>query len=170
MLPSCDEEAVTMERLGEWARGYNARHAHKIRMRGRVLRMAIADVMTVYMGIGTGDGNRVVVETIRAFGPREKVGTGYLPQTDAETAQGAGHGESRYTVYQQVSQQLHRVLEAEGLERVQLQTVARLVAGYADLFLARCAVCERVVSGEVPAVVRRWTGAGWRAEHIGCAI
>ncbi|PPQ64989.1 hypothetical protein CVT26_015698 [Gymnopilus dilepis] len=106
LLPGCEEAAVTMEGLGEWARAYNASNAHKLRVRDGMLRLAMGDVMTVYMGIGRGDGGRVVVETIRAFGPREK---------------GDGHGESRYAVYQQVTQQLHAMLEEEGLEKVKLQ-------------------------------------------------
>ncbi|KAH9485298.1 hypothetical protein JR316_0002206 [Psilocybe cubensis] len=73
-LPHSTEPGVTVSELGEWARAYNSTHTNKIRIRGRTLRMAIPDVMTVYMGIGTQE--RVVVETIRAFGSREMRWTG----------------------------------------------------------------------------------------------
>ena len=174
LLPGCEEAAVTMEGLGEWARAYNASSAHKLRVRDGMLRLAMGDVMTVYMGIGRGDGGRVVVETIRAFGPREKVERPFFSDLVRlmTVLQGDGHGESRYAVYQQVTQQLHAMLEEEGLEKVKLQSAVALVDSYADLFVSRCVVCERVVSaeGHVPAVVRWWTGGGWRKRHIGCAI
>jgi hypothetical protein len=143
-----------MENLGEWARAYNETHANKIRIRGRLLRLAMVDVMTVYMGIGIGGDGCVVVETIRAFGPREQT---------------TGHGQSRYAVYQQLSQQLGKMLEGGG-ELAGLAAVAGAVDGYSDLFVRACRVCGRVVGseGHVPAVVRVWTSEGWAAEHLGC--
>ena len=144
---------MKMENVGEWARSYNETHTHKIRIRGRLVRLAMADVMTVYMGIGVdGDGN-VVVETIKAFGPREQT---------------TGQGQSRYAVYQQLSQQLAKMLEGSGGGG--LAGVAEIVGGYSDLFVRACRVCGRVVEneGHVPAVVRIWTPEGWAAEHVGC--
>ncbi|KAF8972957.1 hypothetical protein BDZ97DRAFT_1649446 [Flammula alnicola] len=155
LLPSTLEEGITMERLGDWARAWNAGNRSKIRIRGRIIRLAMGDVMTVYMGIGIGRKGEVAVETIRAFGPREIV---------------LGHGQSGYAVYQQVSQQLGKMLEQEG--QVKLQTMVELVMAYQDLFVRRCDVCGRVVSneGHVPCVVRIFDGKGWRAEHVGCVI
>ena len=143
-----------MENLGEWARAYNETHTNKIRIRGRLLRLAMADVMTVYMSIGIDGDGCVVVETIRAFGPREQT---------------TGHGQSRYTVYQQLSQQLGKMLEG-GRELAGLAAVAGAVGGYSDLFVRACRVCGRLVGSEshVPAVVRVWTSEGWAAEHLGC--
>ncbi|KDR75410.1 hypothetical protein GALMADRAFT_1333804 [Galerina marginata CBS 339.88] len=154
VLPVCSEDAVKMEQLGAWARAYNAAHKNKIRIRGDMVRLAIPDVMTVYMGVGRGEGDRVVVETIRAFGPREQM---------------EGHGQSGYTVYQELSQQMNKMLEMAG--QAKLQQAVGLVEAYEDVFVGRCAVCGRVVAGEghVPGVVRRWTGSGWAGEHIGCS-
>jgi len=144
-------ENVKMENVGEWARTYNETHTNKIRIRGRLVRLAMAEVMTVYMGIGEDADGCVVVETIRAFGPREQM---------------TGQGQSRYAVYQQLSQQLGKMLEGGA----GLAGVAEMVGGYSDLFVRACRVCGRVVGteGHVPAVVRVWTPDGWAAEHVGC--
>ena len=62
-----------MSDIGHWALEYNKKNTNKIRIRGKLVRYTIPDVMTAYMGIG-GNGNEdVVVETIRVFGPREQV-------------------------------------------------------------------------------------------------
>lgn len=67
------EKGVKMSDIGVWAHEYNKTNTNKIRIRGKLVRYTIPDVMTVYMGIG-GDGDEdVVVETIRVFGPREQV-------------------------------------------------------------------------------------------------
>lgn len=145
-------ENVKMENVGEWARMYNETHTNKIRIRGRLVRLAMAEVMTVYMGIGVDGNGCVVVETIKAFGPREDT---------------TGQGQSRYAVYQQLSQQLGKIVEGGGGGG--LAGMAEIVGGYSDLFVRACRVCGRVVEteGHVPAVVRVWTAEGWAAEH-GC--
>ncbi|CAA7259265.1 unnamed protein product [Cyclocybe aegerita] len=150
------EEGVKMEGLGEWAREFNRTHdKSKLRIRERLLRLTVEDVMTVFLGIGASADGRVRVETIRAFGAREK------PQA---------HGESGYSVFQQLTQQLGKVVEVES--GATLQTIVELVESYDVVFVARCVLCGRVVSseGHVPCVVRRWNGSGWDAEHIGCVI
>ena len=72
-LKETKEKGVKMSDIGVWAHEYNKTNTNKIRIRGKLMRYTIPDVMTVYMGIG-GDGDEdVVVETIRVFGPREQV-------------------------------------------------------------------------------------------------
>jgi hypothetical protein len=72
-LKETKEKGVKMSDIGVWAHEYNKVNTNKIRIRGKLVRYTIPDVMTVYMGIG-GDGDEdVVVETIRVFGPRERV-------------------------------------------------------------------------------------------------
>ncbi|KAF8160992.1 hypothetical protein B0H34DRAFT_673052 [Crassisporium funariophilum] len=154
LLPEATEEAVGMDQLGQWASEYNRANKNKLRIRGSVVRFSIPDVMTVYMTVG-GAG-RVVVETIRVFGPREQKGQ---------------HGQSGYAVYQQLTQQLGSVLEKE--RDASFQGVVGLLGVYSDLFILRCSVCGRVVSGEghVPPVVRWYcSGNGWMGRHVGCVI
>ncbi|KJA27771.1 hypothetical protein HYPSUDRAFT_197931 [Hypholoma sublateritium FD-334 SS-4] len=144
------EDAVPLAELGAWGTAWNAAHATAaLRIRGRVVRIALADVLTAYLGIGVAADGAVVVETVRVFGARE-----------------AGLGESAFGVFRAVSQQLGRGL-AGGAG---LAAVAGHVVAYGDLFEGPCTVCGRVVAaeGHVPCVVRRWDGAGWRAEHAGC--
>ena len=62
-----------MSDIGDWAHEYNKMNQNKIRIRGKLVRYTIPDVMTVYMGIGRDSDEEVVVETIRVFGPREQV-------------------------------------------------------------------------------------------------
>ena len=72
-LKETKEKGVKMSDIGDWAHEYNKMNRNKIRIRGKLVRYTIPDVMTVYMGIG-GDGDEdIVVETIRVFGPREQV-------------------------------------------------------------------------------------------------
>lgn len=67
------EKGVGMSDIGVWAQEYNKTNTNKIRIRGKLVRYTIPDVMTVYMGIGGDAEEDVVVETIRVFGPREQV-------------------------------------------------------------------------------------------------
>lgn len=159
---------MTQSALGEWARAYNTAHKNKIRIKGRTLRLAIPDVLTVYMGIGAQE--RVVVETIRAFGSRETachyVLLLFIILT--QTGQTEGLGQSRYGVFRVLSQQLNKMLDGP----LPLQTVVSAVEAYEDVFDSRCVCCGRVVGmeGDLPGLVRRWTGRSWRVEHIECAI
>ena len=72
-LEETEEKGVKISDIGEWAHEYNKINTNKIRIRGKLVRYTIPDVMTVYMGIGGDDDEDVVVETIRVFGPREQV-------------------------------------------------------------------------------------------------
>ena len=72
-LKETKEKGVKMSDIGVWAHEYNRTNTNKIRIRGKLVRYTIPDVMTVYMGIGEDADGDVVVETIRVFGPREQV-------------------------------------------------------------------------------------------------
>jgi tryptophanase len=72
-LKETKEKGVKMSDIGIWAHEYNKMNTKKIRIRGKLVRYTIPDVMTVYMGIGGEANEDVVVETIRVFGPREQV-------------------------------------------------------------------------------------------------
>jgi hypothetical protein len=72
-LKETKEKGVKMSDIGVWAHEYNKMNTNKIRIRGKLVRYTISDVMTVYMGIGGDADEDVVVETIRVFGPRERV-------------------------------------------------------------------------------------------------
>jgi hypothetical protein len=77
------------------------------------------------------------------------------------------HEQSSYGVYQQVTQQLGRVVSQKSFEGM-----VELLGSYENLFISQCVVCGRVVSGEghVPPVIRWWTGQNWSARHVGCVI
>lgn len=157
VFPPLAEAAVKMEGLPEWAREFNRTHSQcKVRIQGQLLRVTLPDIMTVYMTVGAAHDQDVVVETIRVLGPRE--------------GRRGAYGESEYTVFKLVSQQLATVLEAEQ-GSVELQNVMALVCSYSSLFISPCHVCGRVIPAEspVPAVVRRWEGGAWIGEHVTCS-
>ena len=158
VFPPLVEAGVKMEGLAEWAREFNRTHRQcKVRIRGQLLRVIISDIMTVYMTFGASPEHEVNVETIRVLGPRE--------------ARRGPYGQSQYTVFKLVSQQLATVLEAEQeIGCVKLQNMMALVASYSSLFISPCHVCGRVIPAEshVPAVVRRWEGGDWIGEHVTC--
>jgi len=157
VFPPLAEAAVKMEGLAEWARAFNRNSQCKVRIQGRLLRVTLPDIMTVYMTVGAAHDQDVGVETIRVLGPRE--------------GRRGAYGESEYTVFRLVSQQLATVLEAEQ-GRAQLQNVMALVCSYSSLFISPCHVCGRVIPAEshVPAVVRRWEGGVWIGEHVTCSV
>ncbi|KAF9529302.1 hypothetical protein CPB83DRAFT_277985 [Crepidotus variabilis] len=154
IFPLLAEEGVKMEGLVDWARAFNRTQDCKLRIQDKVLRLSVPEIMTTYMSFGVVEDRQIVVETIRVFGSRE--------------AKGGPHGQSGYTAFQQLSQELGKVLEQE---RVKLQSLVDLVISYSSLFITGCRVCGRVVSSErhVPAVVRRWENDGWVSEHVSCS-
>ncbi|KAI8969581.1 hypothetical protein BD414DRAFT_428312 [Trametes punicea] len=126
-----------------------------------VLRFVISDVVVVYLTLdwSTPEQQAVVVESATAFGPRE---------------QKPPHSQSDYTVYQQLSQQLAKVLQSEPW--VPLQVFVSFLRSYENLFTESCTVCGRVLSAEVhtPPVVRvRKQPIGgypsaWGVQHVAC--
>ena len=159
VFPPLAEPGVKMEGLVDWAREFNRTHDHcKVRIRGQLIRVNLPDIMTVYMTFGTSPDHEVNVETIRVLGPRE--------------GRRGPYGQSEYTVFRLVSQQLATVLEDEQeFGSVKLQNVVALVCSYSSLFISPCSICGRVIPAEshVPAVVRRWEGGTWIGEHVTCS-
>ncbi|KAI0356311.1 hypothetical protein OH77DRAFT_1401367 [Trametes cingulata] len=126
-----------------------------------VLRFVIPDVVVIYMTLerSATEDQALVVESATAFGPRE---------------QKAIHSQSDFTVYQQLTQQLARVLQSEPW--APLQAVVSLLNSYHNLFTEPCTVCGRVLSADVhtPPVarVRREPTADspseWGVHHVAC--
>lgn len=135
---------VTLETLGSFARTFNETHKGKMRIRGRTVRLAVPEVMTVLMVVGEAAvGGRAVVQTIRAFGVGEKV---------------VEHGQSAFEAFRLVSQQLRLRVEEAGSAGAGVGRVAALVCAYGDLFTrgvlrvragdgggGTCAVCGAAV-------------------------
>ncbi|EGN99545.1 hypothetical protein SERLA73DRAFT_134815 [Serpula lacrymans var. lacrymans S7.3] len=108
-----------------------------------VLRFTIYDVLTTYISLAPsceGDST-FVVESVTAFGPREKK----LP-----------HMQSDYLAFQSLSQQLAKMVQSD--PKVSIQALVDLLCSYQGLFVDRCSTCERVLSaeGHVPPVGRIW--------------
>ncbi|KAH9858638.1 hypothetical protein C2E23DRAFT_716748 [Lenzites betulinus] len=172
-LPRAEEGVVpvTLDRLPAFIREHNKANRSKLHVvapkKGRplqcplVLRFVITDVVTIYLSLehsAAGD-QALVVESATAFGPRE---------------QKAIHSQSDYSVYQQLSQQLARVLQSEPW--APLQEIVSLLWAYENLFTEPCVACGRVLSADVhtPPVLRARKEAGedspseWGVYHVAC--
>ncbi|PCH43837.1 hypothetical protein WOLCODRAFT_132985 [Wolfiporia cocos MD-104 SS10] len=143
-----------LSELQEYVREYNRAHSDvQLRLLSRQLecplaaRLLIPDVAVIYLVLNVNPDNResLIVENITAFGPRE---------------QKPPHSQSEFLVYQRLSQQLAKTLQAA--PTAPLAAVLDLLAAYRDLFLTRCCACQRILSaeGHVPPVARVWTDAG----------
>ncbi|CAK5281433.1 unnamed protein product [Mycena citricolor] len=126
-----------------------------------IVRLIIQDVLVSYItATHSGSGSVLVAESVSAFGPREKTHP---------------HSQSKYAVYQHVTQQIARMLQSQ--PRVSFQSLISLLCEYRTLFISQCTNCERVLSpeGHFPPVVRIWmepekeqdTGR-WAPRHISC--
>ncbi|KAH7923942.1 hypothetical protein BV22DRAFT_1047842 [Leucogyrophana mollusca] len=107
-----------------------------------ILRLTILDVLTAYVSLTfEREEDPLVVETVAAFGPREKK----LP-----------HMQSDYLAFQVLSQHIAKMVQSH--PRVPFQTLLHLLTSYRGLFVDRCTSCERVLSadGHVPPVGRVW--------------
>ncbi|KIK94897.1 hypothetical protein PAXRUDRAFT_827543 [Paxillus rubicundulus Ve08.2h10] len=107
-----------------------------------VIRFVIPDVLTAYVSlIFTSLDSPLVVESVTAFGPRERK----LP-----------HEQSDYLALQVLSQHLAKTIQSH--PRVPLQILINLLVSYRGLFVDRCTSCERVLSaeGHIPPVGRVW--------------
>ncbi|KAI0768657.1 hypothetical protein BD413DRAFT_605166 [Trametes elegans] len=166
-----DALPMRLDGLPVFVRDHNKSSPHKLHVvalkRGRplecpvVLRFVIQDVLTVYLKLdrsGTEEQN-LVVESATAFGPRE---------------QKPVHSQSDYTVYQQLSQELAKVLRAEPW--APLRGFVSLLSAYENLFTEPCSVCGRVLSADVhtPPVVRVLRAprpdsrSEWDVHHTAC--
>ncbi|KAG6878532.1 hypothetical protein C0993_004430 [Termitomyces sp. T159_Od127] len=107
LFPDDDSHPLEFEGLAGYIREFNRTHESRLHLwrrtrgddgAGRVLRYTCPDVLTAYMTLAGGPG-RVVVESVAAFGPREKK---------------SPHSESAYAVYRHLSQQIASMLESRG--------------------------------------------------------
>ncbi|KAH7888387.1 hypothetical protein F5I97DRAFT_1802922 [Phlebopus sp. FC_14] len=108
-----------------------------------VLRFMIPDILFTYISlIVTSAEDPIQVESVTAFGPREKK----LP-----------HQRSDYQVFQMLSQHIAKMLQS--YPRVPLQILVSLLVSYRGLFVEQCTSCRRVLSqeGHIPPVARVWT-------------
>ncbi|KAI0082006.1 hypothetical protein K474DRAFT_1703473 [Panus rudis PR-1116 ss-1] len=126
------------------------------------LKFTIPNVVTIFLTLGVGKNQILAVESMTAFGPREKK---------------PPHSQSDFAVYQKLSQQLARVIQSN--PQAPLQLVLKLLASYEDLFIKKCPTCERVLSleGHIPPVARIWTDkqpeadaefTNWAVRHATC--
>ncbi|KAI0661249.1 hypothetical protein C8Q70DRAFT_1043873 [Cubamyces menziesii] len=172
-LPRGDDSPppVRLGGLAAYIKAHNKSSPHKLHVvapkKGRalqcpvVLRFLIPDVVVVYLTLdqSTTEQEALVVESATAFGPRE---------------QKPHHSQSDYTVFQQLSQQLAKVLQTEPW--APLQAIVSLLSAYENLFTEPCTVCGRVLSAEAhtPPVVRvrreptMDQPSAWGVHHVTC--
>ncbi|KAF8557953.1 hypothetical protein OG21DRAFT_77654 [Imleria badia] len=111
-----------------------------------VLRFIIPDVLTAYISlIFTKLEDPLIVESVAAFGPRERK----LP-----------HEQSDYLALQGLSQHITKVILSH--PRVPFQILMSVLVSYRGLFVDRCTSCQRVLSaeGHIPPVARIWVPKG----------
>ncbi|KAI0743445.1 hypothetical protein C8Q80DRAFT_1220444 [Daedaleopsis nitida] len=123
------------------------------------LRLIVPNVVTIYLMVdhkSRSDGT-LVVENATASGSRE---------------QKAPHSQSDFMAFQQLSQQLAKVIRSE--PSAPLQAFVMLLSSYEQLFVDACSNCQRVISaeGHVPPVVRRLVRSSaeprWDVRHVVC--
>ncbi|KAL0956079.1 hypothetical protein HGRIS_002248 [Hohenbuehelia grisea] len=175
MFSSCDEDRLPLrvDDLDRFIKEFNQSHKCKLHIwlgtlaetRHRsvfVLRFLIPDVLVAYATVNAADANSegaLVTESITVFSPMEKK---------------PPHSQSKYAVYQTLSQQLAKMLQSDPF--VSFRAVVNLLCSYDDLFTARCDRCQLVLSmeGHVPPAARVWVngedgvGGQWMARHVMC--
>jgi len=162
---------LQVEGLADYIRNFNETKPYKLHVWTRtkvstilsnpiIVRFTIRDVLTAFITLSYSDGNSVLItHTVTAFGPRE---------------QKSPHSQSDYTVYQNLSQQIAKMVQSH--RRVSFQNLMNLLCSYSGLFVDRCTTCQRVLSieGHVPPVSRIWLDSGtdktglWQPRHIIC--
>ncbi|RDX50024.1 hypothetical protein OH76DRAFT_1455535 [Lentinus brumalis] len=164
--------AATLDALPAYIREHNKSGKSKLHVfspkKGRklecpiVLRFTAPNVVTVYLTLDCSaqDGRTLVVEHATAIGSRE---------------QKPPHSQSEFMAFQQLSQQLAKVIRSDPM--APLQAFVSLLRTYEQLFVEKCTNCHRVISaeGHVPPVVRRrvtaTTGSKapvWDVRHVLC--
>ncbi|RPD63770.1 hypothetical protein L227DRAFT_496593 [Lentinus tigrinus ALCF2SS1-6] len=164
--------AVTLNGLPAYIREHNKAGKNKLHVvapkKGRklecpvVLRFTVPNVVTVYLTLddSTQDGQTLLVANATAIGSRE---------------QKPPHSQSDFMVFQQLSQQLAKVIRSDPM--APLQAYVGLLSKYERLFIEKCTNCHKVISveGHVPPVVRRrvtaTTGSDapfWDVRHVMC--
>lgn len=158
-----------------------------------VLRFVIPDVLTAYMSLIARDAeSALMVESVTAFGPRERVSSHILVDSSGFTVmheQRLPHEQSDYVAFQGLSQHLAKMILSHPRVPVHTVVVGRhvvnvmiarahdgvqnVLVSYRGLFEDRCTSCERVLSaeGHIPPVARIWVaGHGWEARHATCLM
>ncbi|KLO19555.1 hypothetical protein SCHPADRAFT_67225 [Schizopora paradoxa] len=125
------------------------------------LRVKIQDVVTMFlkMTYRSVDHDPIVIESVVAFGPREK--------------QKSPYSHSDFSVYEKMTQSILKMIEQE--PNVSFPQMIDYISSFESLFDARCSVCERILSqeGHVPPVARVWTDMSggrrrWDPRHVSC--
>ncbi|KAI0745119.1 hypothetical protein C8Q76DRAFT_606713 [Earliella scabrosa] len=163
--------AITLDGLPAYIRAYNQSNKQQQKLhvvapkKGRrlecpvTLRLMVPNVVTVYLTLDhsmRGDGSLIMVNAT-AIGSRE---------------QKPPHSQSDYMAFQQLSQQLAKVIRSE--PTAPLQAYVILLSSYQRLFVDACSNCQRVISaeGHVPPVVRKpLVSPGdikWDVRHVIC--
>ncbi|PBK73795.1 hypothetical protein ARMSODRAFT_1081913 [Armillaria solidipes] len=151
----------TTEELKAWMRTWNRDHSGKVHLwRARrgdtgddIVRVVIPDVLQAYLFLGAGRRDELSVEAVTVFGPREKR---------------APHASSSFDVFRLVTERVSGMAARAGGAGV-AEVVSALEA-YGGLFVARCALCGRVLSreGHVPPVGLIWGDGRWECRHLTC--
>ena len=81
-----------------------------------IVRFQIPDVLTAFITLGYTKSDPVlIVQIVTAFGPREKV-SGFLPdkqiKANRSILQKSPHSQSDYTAYQNLSQQIAKIIRS----------------------------------------------------------
>ncbi|KAH9940525.1 uncharacterized protein BXZ73DRAFT_42712 [Epithele typhae] len=175
-LPPPEDGAVpiSLEALPAYVRNFNRSNKNKLHIvspkKGRALscpvtlRLMAVNVATIYLTVdhSAQDERALIVESATAIGSREQ-------------ASKPAHSQSDFMAFQQLSQQLAKVIRSDPL--APLQSFIELLGAYDRLFDDSCSNCQRVISaeGHVPPVVRRRVppsadgkGPQWDARHVVC--
>jgi len=123
------------------------------------VRLVLPDILVAYCVLSAPTGmSGLSPETVTVSGPREQT---------------KPHSQSEYTVYQKVSQQIVKMVQA--YPQVSFQQLMSLLLSYENLFVTSCSLCSRILSLEahIPPVARTWVedeggGGGWDSRHVTC--
>ncbi|TBU22849.1 hypothetical protein BD311DRAFT_769656 [Dichomitus squalens] len=143
---------ILLDALPAYIRNHNKSSKNKLHLvaprKGRelacpvTLRFTCPNVVTVYLTLdySTDNDQILVVENATAIGSRE---------------QKQPHSQSDFMAFQQLSQQLAKVIRSD--PSAPLQAYVALLSSYERLFVDICSNCQRVISaeGHVPPVVRK---------------
>ncbi|KAI1796338.1 hypothetical protein LXA43DRAFT_879828 [Ganoderma leucocontextum] len=173
-FPPAERSAVPvrLEALPAYIRDHNNASKNKLRViapkKGRnlacpvTLRFTSPNVVTVYLtlDVSTGNDRALIIENATAIGARE---------------QKPPHSQSDYMAFQQLSQQLAKVIRSD--PSAPLQAYVALLSSYERLFVDTCSNCQRVISaeGHIPPVVRKRLISSpstkaplWDVRHVLC--
>jgi len=167
---------LTLKDLPTYILEFNSRHAKKVLLHvylepghesrsitvPLILRVLIPNVLRAFITLGHEEGidgavsenPALVVESFTVFGSREKK---------------PPHSPSDFIVFQKLTQWVVRVLQSS--PRAPVQSFMDMLVAYENLFLDKCALCDRFLSAEgyIPAVARvRQEDGTWEPQHGTC--